>query len=135
MKKFYCAIGFVCILAAILCMLCIDTKVDVSSSIEYKEYGGDAYTDIQNGIATTANSISDTNQAIGQLLEAIQLISFFSFMIVGMFAFAKAGKLQIEENLAKDNNRSTSNSRIRCPFCGCFHDLNCKECPICGHKY
>lgn len=212
MKKLYSAIGCVCILAAILCMLCIDTDVDFYNNIKYEEYGGDAYTGIQNAAAATVANINNTNRILGQLLEAIRMISSLSFLVVGCFAFAKAAKLQIEENLAKvtnknnnlksfelhnnpsfsydcrsfdktgskmygkceicghdniileyctvttnteekgwsmcqecqdkfkeksnqDNNRSTSNSRIRCPFCGYFHDWNCKECPNCGHKY
>ena len=42
---------------------------------------------------------------------------------------------KFKEKSNQDNNRSTSNSRIRCPSCGCFHDLKYKECPACGHKY
>ena len=38
---------------------------------------------------------------------------------------------------SNDNKLSYSNfvSRMRCPECGEYHDINCTECPKCGHKY
>ena len=151
MKKAYNAIGFVCFFVGLLCFLCIDGEVGIRHNIEFKTYGGDAYTDIQNAVAATVSNINNTNEAIGKLLEAIRLVSSMGFFVVGMFAFAKAGTLDVKSanqnntnnptplNTLNYNNNSNSTRKVpvtmeRCYKCGGYYDVGSKECPYCGNK-
>lgn len=111
MKTFYAIIGVICIIAAVLCLVYIDTDVYISNSVSKETYGGDAYTGIQNAAAATANKIDTTNRTLVQLLEAIQMIGCLGFLITGLFAFAKAAKVN-NENKSKNDNEINNQSEF-----------------------
>lgn len=57
-----------------------------------REYGGDAYTGIQNATAATARNVVYTNKLMRRGFGAISLIAGFAFLIVSICFFDKAKK-------------------------------------------
>lgn len=104
------------ILSVILAIMAFG--MDSSAYVNWKTYGGDAYTGIQNAAAATANNISDL----------IDVISFCggSILLVGGLAIIAAAFKMLEETPKKECDDKTDsslseNERISnyvCPKCG-----------------
>lgn len=131
MKNLYRSIAasLCLIFAVVLLVLSINTfdlKVDVS--YEFEQYGGDAYTGIQNAAAATAVRTSRVNNTIAYVGGSVLLMGAFAFFAASVWMGARG----VEDSQA--SRKDSTEHQYRQQTLGATIPANYKRCPKCGNR-